>query len=190
MASRSTFEVRLGLLAGGAAALLLTFGSAPAWAQAVLYTVAGTSVDDLFGYAAVGVGDTDFDGVPDLLVGAPQITPAGAEGYLIVLGGPAGAPRFLLSGGVPEGEFGRAVTGLGDVTGEVEAVVRQAAGPLAEGVELFDRFVGGAIAQGSSSLAFHVVYRAGDRTLTDAEVDAAHANVVKEVGERFGATLR
>ncbi|MCA9772908.1 MAG: FG-GAP repeat protein [Myxococcales bacterium] len=118
MASRSTFEVRLGLLAGGAAALLLTFGSAPAWAQAVLYTVAGTSVDDLFGYAAVGVGDTDLDGVPDLLVGAPQITPAGAEGYLIVLGGPAGAPRFLLSGGVPEGEFGRAVTGLGDVTGD------------------------------------------------------------------------
>ncbi|MDB4936698.1 MAG: Phenylalanyl-tRNA synthetase beta chain [Labilithrix sp.] len=74
--------------------------------------------------------------------------------------------------------------------GEVEHAVRAAAGPLAAGVRLFDRFVGGQIPAGSSSLAFHVVYRAPDRTLTDAEVDAAHANVVKAVGERFGATLR
>ena len=74
--------------------------------------------------------------------------------------------------------------------GEVESAVRAAAGPLAEGVQLFDRFVGGQIPAGSSSLAFHVVYRAADRTLTDAEVDAAHANVVKAVGEQFGATLR
>jgi phenylalanyl-tRNA synthetase beta chain len=74
--------------------------------------------------------------------------------------------------------------------GDVEAAVRAAAGPLAEGVKLFDRFVGGPIEAGSSSVAFHVVYRAPDRTLTDAEVDAAHANVVKAVTERFGATLR
>jgi phenylalanyl-tRNA synthetase beta chain len=74
--------------------------------------------------------------------------------------------------------------------GEVQAAVRDAAGPLAKGVQLFDRFVGGQVPEGSSSLAFHVVYRAEDRTLTDAEVDAAHANVVKEVGSRFGATLR
>jgi phenylalanyl-tRNA synthetase beta chain len=74
--------------------------------------------------------------------------------------------------------------------GEVLGAVRAAAGPLAEGVQLFDRFAGGQIPAGFSSLAFHVVYRAADRTLTDAEVDAAHANVVKAVGERFGATLR
>lgn len=74
--------------------------------------------------------------------------------------------------------------------GEVEKTVRDAAGPLAEEVRLFDRFVGGQIPAGSSSLAFRVVYRSAEKTLTDAEVDAAHANVVKVVGERFGATLR
>ena len=74
--------------------------------------------------------------------------------------------------------------------GEVEGAVRTAAGPLAERVKLFDRFVGGQIPAGCSNLAFHIVYRATDRTLTDAEVDAAHANVAKEVRERFGATLR
>jgi phenylalanyl-tRNA synthetase beta subunit len=35
-----------------------------------------------------------------------------------------------------------------------------------------------------------VVYRAPDRTLTDAEVDQRHAQVVAEVGKRFGARLR
>jgi phenylalanyl-tRNA synthetase beta chain len=74
--------------------------------------------------------------------------------------------------------------------GEVESVVREAAGALAEEVRLFDRFVGGSIPTGHASLAFHVVYRAPDRTLTDVEVDAQHAKVVSEVGTRFGATLR
>ncbi|MBS2020140.1 MAG: phenylalanine--tRNA ligase subunit beta [Deltaproteobacteria bacterium] len=74
--------------------------------------------------------------------------------------------------------------------GEVESAVRAAAGPLAADVQLFDRYVGGQIKQGFSSLAFHVVYRAPDRTLTDAEVDLAHENVKKTVFERFGATQR
>ncbi len=46
------------------------------------------------------------------------------------------------------------------------------------------------MAQGHASLAVRVVYRADDRTLTDAEVDARHAQVVSAVEKRFGATLR
>ena len=78
----------------------------------------------------------------------------------------------------------------GIAAGDVERAVREAAGPLAADVQIFDRFVGGQVPAGHSSLAFRVVYRAAEKTLTDAEVDAAHANVVKEVGSRFGATLR
>jgi phenylalanyl-tRNA synthetase beta chain len=74
--------------------------------------------------------------------------------------------------------------------GDVEAAVRRAAGALATEVTLFDRFVGGAIPDGHRSLAFRIVYRAEDHTLTDAEVDARHARAVAEVNERFGATLR
>jgi phenylalanyl-tRNA synthetase beta chain len=74
--------------------------------------------------------------------------------------------------------------------GEVESAIRAAAGPLAEGVKLFDRFVGGQVPAGHSSLAFRVVYRSADKTLTDAEVDAAHANVVSAASAKFGATLR
>ncbi len=74
--------------------------------------------------------------------------------------------------------------------GDVEAAVRLAAGALVTDVTLFDRFVGGAIPDGHRSLAFHVVYRAEDRTLTDKEVDADHARAVAAVTQRFGATLR
>jgi phenylalanyl-tRNA synthetase beta chain len=74
--------------------------------------------------------------------------------------------------------------------GDVEHAVRDAAGDLAEDVALFDRFQGGNVPAGRASLAFHVVYRAADRTLTDPEVDARHAEVLAEVEKRFGATLR
>jgi phenylalanyl-tRNA synthetase beta chain len=74
--------------------------------------------------------------------------------------------------------------------GDVERAVREAAGDLAEEVALFDRFVGGSVPAGHASLALHVVYRAPDRTLTDAEVDQRHARVVAEVEKRFGAQLR
>jgi phenylalanyl-tRNA synthetase beta chain len=74
--------------------------------------------------------------------------------------------------------------------GDVELAVREAAGALAEHVALFDRFSGANVPAGHASLALHVVYRAPDRTLTDAEVDAQHARVVAAVEARFGATLR
>lgn len=74
--------------------------------------------------------------------------------------------------------------------GEVQAVVRASAGEHAEAVELFDRFTGAGVPEGHVSLAFRVVYRAPDRTLTDAEVDAAHASVVAHVEREFGARLR
>ena len=97
----------------------------------------------------------------------------------------AGIPRF------PAATRDIALVVHDDVAaGAVESAVREAAGALAQEVRLFDRFAGGAIPKGHASLAFHVVYRAADRTLTDDEVDRQHAKVVAEVGTRFGATLR
>ncbi|HSQ64773.1 MAG TPA: phenylalanine--tRNA ligase subunit beta [Polyangiaceae bacterium] len=77
--------------------------------------------------------------------------------------------------------------------GDVLRAVREAAGPLAVDVQLFDRFTGSPVPEGHANLAFHVVYRAppeSPRTLTDAEVDASHAKVVAEMQRRFGAALR
>jgi phenylalanyl-tRNA synthetase beta chain len=74
--------------------------------------------------------------------------------------------------------------------GDVALAVRAAAGPLAEHVEIFDRFVGDPVPANHANLAFRIVYRAADRTLTDAEVDAQNDRVKQELGARFGATIR
>jgi phenylalanyl-tRNA synthetase beta chain len=104
--------------------------------------------------------------------------------------GPA-APKFAAIARYPASTRDIAlVVKDGIPAGEVESTVRAAAGPLAEDVTIFDRFVGGQLPPGHTSLAFRVVYRSPDRTLTDAEVDAAHANVVATANSKFGATLR
>jgi phenylalanyl-tRNA synthetase beta chain len=99
--------------------------------------------------------------------------------------------RFALLPRFPASTRDIAVVVRDDIAGgDVERAVREVAGGLAENVRLFDRFVGGSVPAGHSSLALHVVYRAADRTLTDTEVDARHAQVVAEVEKRFGAQLR
>jgi phenylalanyl-tRNA synthetase beta chain len=82
--------------------------------------------------------------------------------------------------------------------GDVERVIRAAAGELCESVQIFDVFRGGSLPAGHRSLAFHVVYRdpraataLGEaRTLTDREVDERHAAVVAKANAELGATLR
>lgn len=74
--------------------------------------------------------------------------------------------------------------------GDVLAGVKKAAGELCEEVTLFDRFTGESIPKDHASLAFRVVYRSKDKTLTDAEVDAVHTRVIAEVNAAFGAKLR
>ena len=55
---------------------------------------------------------------------------------------------------------------------------------------LFDRYLGASIPEGHASLAFRVLYRADERSLTDAEVDERHGAVLKTVHERFGVAQR
>lgn len=74
--------------------------------------------------------------------------------------------------------------------GEIARAVLEAASGLAESVELFDLYRGGQIPPGRKSLAFHVVYRDADDTLTDKRVDQVHGEVTRAVVKRFGATVR
>ena len=50
--------------------------------------------------------------------------------------------------------------------------------PLVEDVTLFDVYKGAPIPEGKKNLAMAIRYRAADRTLTDAEADAAHGRIV------------
>jgi phenylalanyl-tRNA synthetase beta chain len=62
--------------------------------------------------------------------------------------------------------------------------------PLVEDVTLFDVYRGAPLPAGKKNLAFAIRYRAPDRTLTDAEADAAHARIVKRLADRLRAELR
>ncbi len=61
---------------------------------------------------------------------------------------------------------------------------------LIEDVEIFDQYRGAPVPEGKKSLAYTISYRAEDRTLTDAEVQSLHQDLVSRIGEIFGAQLR
>jgi phenylalanyl-tRNA synthetase beta chain len=70
----------------------------------------------------------------------------------------------------------------------IEAIVREE--PLVESVAIFDVYKGPPLPAGKKNLAFAISYRAPERTLTDADADAAHARIVKRLAEKLGAELR
>lgn len=65
-----------------------------------------------------------------------------------------------------------------------------AAGEFLESIHLFDEYRGEGVPAGHRSLAFRLVYRALDRTLTEAEVESAQQNVRQVLQSHFKVTLR
>ncbi|OGL60930.1 MAG: phenylalanine--tRNA ligase subunit beta [Candidatus Tectomicrobia bacterium RIFCSPLOWO2_12_FULL_69_37] len=75
--------------------------------------------------------------------------------------------------------------------GEVEALIREAAGELLESAALFDVYRSQALAQaGEKSLAYSLVFRHPERTLTDAEANRAFEAIVERLARGLGARLR
>ena len=62
--------------------------------------------------------------------------------------------------------------------------------PLVREIRLFDYYRGEGVQRGKKSLAFRVVMQDTARTLTDAEVDAAMAQLAQLLRDRFGAERR
>jgi phenylalanyl-tRNA synthetase beta chain len=74
--------------------------------------------------------------------------------------------------------------------GTVSAVLREAAGPLLERIELFDVYVGAGIPEGTRSLALRLRFRAPERTLKDQEVDHAVRAALERLEEELGVQPR
>ncbi len=82
---------------------------------------------------------------------------------------------------------------LVDEATPAEAVLRAARGAertLVAGVSLFDRYAGDKVEAGRVSVAIEVIFQPRERTLTDAEIEAASARVVAAVGKATGGVLR
>ncbi|MBQ7714181.1 MAG: phenylalanine--tRNA ligase subunit beta [Oscillospiraceae bacterium] len=74
--------------------------------------------------------------------------------------------------------------------GALESCIRAAAGEILREAALFDVYRGAGIPAGSKSVAFSLVLRADDRSLTSEEADAAMQRIVAALSEQFGARLR
>ncbi|MDH4065596.1 MAG: hypothetical protein OEW19_14460, partial [Acidobacteriota bacterium] len=72
----------------------------------------------------------------------------------------------------------------------VRGTIRSEAPPTLVSAVEFDRYQGTGIPDGKVSLALRLTYQSAERTLTDAEVDAATATVVEVLARTFGAIRR
>ncbi|KQT89087.1 phenylalanine--tRNA ligase subunit beta [Marmoricola sp. Leaf446] len=73
---------------------------------------------------------------------------------------------------------------------ELAATLREGAGPLLEGLRLFDVWTGPPVPEGRKSLAFALRFRAPDRTLTEQDTAAAREAAVALAAQRHGAEQR
>ncbi len=72
---------------------------------------------------------------------------------------------------------------------KLDKAIRQGAGGLLVGLELFDVYRGTNVPNGSRSLAYRLRLQAPDRTLSDADTAAVVA-AVKTAAAKLGAALR
>lgn len=73
---------------------------------------------------------------------------------------------------------------------DIERLINKTGGKLLESVSLFDQYRGENVPDGQRSLAFRLVYRASDRTLTDEDIEPVHQKVRKALEKQFQVSLR
>ncbi|MFN4795313.1 MAG: phenylalanine--tRNA ligase subunit beta [Pseudanabaena sp.] len=73
---------------------------------------------------------------------------------------------------------------------DIHRSITHVGGELLDSVTLFDQYIGKGVPEGLRSLAFRLVYRASDRTLTDVDINPVHQKVRDLLEEKFQATLR
>ena len=74
--------------------------------------------------------------------------------------------------------------------GALEQAIRDGAKGLLKEVTLFDIYRGKGVAEGKKSVAFNLVLRADDRSLTAEEADADVKAILETLEKELGAVLR
>ena len=82
------------------------------------------------------------------------------------------------------------VCGEAVTVGSLEDCIARAGGPLLRSVKLFDVYRGAGIRPGAKSVAFSLVFRAEDRTLTDTDIEPAMDDVLSALERDLGAVRR
>ena len=82
------------------------------------------------------------------------------------------------------------VCGEAVTVGRLEDCIAKAGGKLLKDVKLFDIYRGVGILPGKKSVAFSLVFRAEDRTLTDADIEPAMDRILKALETEQNAIRR
>jgi hypothetical protein len=86
---------------------------------ATIHEWLGAVVGDGFGWIVANAGDTDGDGIDDVLIGVPDVNGvSGAVGAIYLYSGASGALRFSIAGTHPGDLLGYSLAGVGDVDGD------------------------------------------------------------------------
>lgn len=73
---------------------------------------------------------------------------------------------------------------------EIQDIIMKQGGSMVEAVKLFDIYKGEQIPEGKKSIAYAIVYRQENKTLTDNEVNKVHNKILKTLEFKLGAQLR
>ena len=73
---------------------------------------------------------------------------------------------------------------------EIEKIIKAKGGKLLESVKLFDVYKGEQIEKGYKSVAYSILFRSNEKTLTDEEVNSPMKKILKELEEKLQAQLR
>ncbi len=72
----------------------------------------------------------------------------------------------------------------------IEDIISNHGGVWLESFQLFDVYQGDQIGKGLKSVAYSMTFRHSERTLKDSEVEKVVQDLVKELKEKIGASLR
>ncbi|KYH35493.1 phenylalanine--tRNA ligase beta subunit [Clostridium tepidiprofundi DSM 19306] len=72
----------------------------------------------------------------------------------------------------------------------IEDIIAKTGGNIVESYKLFDVYKGKQIPEGKKSIAYSIVYRVSDKTLTDKEVNKVHDKILRTLEYKLGAQLR
>ncbi|HNU81045.1 MAG TPA: phenylalanine--tRNA ligase subunit beta, partial [Bacillota bacterium] len=74
--------------------------------------------------------------------------------------------------------------------GQIEEIIRNKGGKLVEDVKLFDIYRGSQIKEGYKSMAYSIVYRSDEKTLSEEDITKVHNKIINSLENQVGAELR
>ena len=76
------------------------------------------------------------------------------------------------------------------IAAQVDEIVRNKGGKLVEEVTLFDIYRGNQVPEGYKSMAYKIIYRSDEKTLTEEDISKVHNKILNSLFNQIGASLR